>query len=97
MRHPRILADVSRDEFVGRDPELRHLVNYAQQSDPERGLVILGAPNAGTSEFLRQAYDELFLGRSYSVPLYFAFGDSSSAADTGAEFFQTFLGQYIAY
>jgi serine/threonine-protein kinase RsbW len=97
MRHPRILANVGRDEFVGRDAELRQLVSYAQQTDPERGLIVLGAPNAGTSEFLRQAYDELFLGRSYSIPIYFAFGRSGSAAETATEFFQSFLRQYIAY
>jgi serine/threonine-protein kinase RsbW len=97
MRHPRILANVGRDEFVGRDAELRRLVSYAQQTDPERGLIVLGAPNAGTSEFLRQAYDELFLGRSYSIPIYFAFGKSGSAKDTATEFFQSFLRQYIAY
>lgn len=97
MRHPRILAKVGRDEFVGRDAELRQLVSYARQTDPERGLIVLGAPNAGASEFLRQAYDELFLGRSYSIPIYFAFGKSGSPADTAADFFQSFLRQYIAY
>src|ERR1044072_2524717 len=97
MRHPRILANVGRDEFVGRDSELRQLVGYARQTDPERGLIVLGAPNSGTSEFLRQAYDELFLGRSYSIPIYFAFGKSGSAAETATDFFQSFLRQYIAY
>jgi serine/threonine-protein kinase RsbW len=57
----------------------------------------LGAPNAGTSEFLRQAYDELFLGRSHLVPIHFAFGNSRSATETANEFFQSFLRQYIAY
>ncbi len=97
MRHPRILANISRDDFVGRDAELRQLVDYAQQSDPQRGLVVLGAPNAGTSEFLRQAYDELFLGRSFSVPIHFAFDGSRPIAEIGADFFQSFLRQYIAY
>jgi serine/threonine-protein kinase RsbW len=97
MRHPRILANVSRDDFVGRDAELRRLVEYARQSDPERALLVLGAPNAGAPEFLRQAYDELFLGRGYSVPIHFAFGHHQSTTEAGAEFFQSFLRQYIAY
>jgi len=95
--HPGILANISRDDFVGRDAELRRLVDYARQNDPERALLVQGAPNAGTSEFLRQAYDELFLGRSHSVPVHFAFGDHASATEAGADFFQSFLRQYIAY
>ncbi|HKP36466.1 MAG TPA: ATP-binding protein [Pyrinomonadaceae bacterium] len=97
MSHPRILARISRDEFVGRDAELRVLVSSAQQTGSVRGVTVLGAPNAGTSEFLRQAYDELFFGRSLTVPIHFAFGASGSTADIATEFFQTFLQQYVAY
>src|SRR6185436_8375672 len=97
MIHPRILAKISRDEFVGRDAELHLLVSSAQPARSVRGVTVLGAPNAGTSEFLRQAYDELFFGRSLTVPIHFAFGASGSTADIAVEFFQTFLQQYVAY
>ena len=97
MSHPRILAKVGRDDFVGRDAELRQVISGAQQPGSGRSVTVLGAPNAGTSEFLRQAYDELFFGRSLSVPFYFAFGQAGSTADAATEFFQTFLQQFVAF
>ena len=56
MSHQRILAKLARDEFVGRDAELHRLISYSSQPN-ERKLLLLAAPNAGGSEFLRQAYD----------------------------------------
>jgi serine/threonine-protein kinase RsbW len=95
MSHQRILASVNRDEFVGRDAELRRLVSHSSRPGDFSGLLLLGAPNVGASELLRQAYDELFSRRAEAIPIYFAFGRTSLSPARG--FFQSFIQQYIAY
>src|SRR6266849_9371828 len=95
MTHQRILANVSRDEFVGREAELRQLVSHSSQPGDAGGLLVLGAPNVGASELLRQAYDELFSRRGEAIPIYFAFGRAT--LNPARSFFQSFIQQYIAY
>ena len=95
MTHQRIISSVSRDEFVGRDAELRQLVSHSSQPGDAGGLLLLGAPNVGASELLRQAYDELFSRRGEAIPIHFDFGRDS--LDAARSFFQSFLKQYIAY
>ena len=97
MTHERILSHVSRDQFVGREAELRQVVNYATQRT-EQKLLVSAAPNGGGSEFLRQAYDELFFCRTHAVPFHFSFGKNrGTPAEVGASFFRSFLQQYVAY
>ncbi len=97
MSHERILAHIARDEFVGRDAELRQLISYASQTN-EHKLLVSSAPNAGGSEFLRQAYDELFFRRTDAVPFHFSFGKNrDTPAEVGLSFFRSFLHQYVAY
>ena len=95
MTHQRILANVNRDEFVGRDAELRQLVEHSSGAADAGGLLVLGAPNVGASELLRQAYDELFSRRGEAIPIYFGFDNTS--LDAARSFFQSFIQQYIAY
>ena len=97
MNHERIFGHISRDDFVGRDAELRQVLSYS--SDPTgRRLLIAAAPNSGGSEFLRQAYDELFFRRTQSVPFYFAFAPHAGRlADLAADFFRAFVQQHVAY
>jgi serine/threonine-protein kinase RsbW len=95
MSHQRILANVSRDEFVGRDAELRQLVSHSSRPDDAGGLLLLGAPNVGASELVRQAYDDLFSRRGEAIPIYFAFGQAPLSP--ARSFFQSFIQQYIAY
>jgi len=98
MTHQRILANVSRDEFVGRDAELREIVRQASLLVDRRGLVVLAAPGVGAGELLRQAYDQLFARRGDPVPIHFAFKRSEEAPlDAARRFFQNLLQQYIAY
>src|ERR1700716_1497672 len=98
MTHQRILANVSGDEFVGRDAELRAIVRQASQLVDRGGLIVLAAPGVGGGELLRQAYDQLFVGRGDPVPIYFAFKRSEEAPlDAARRFFQNLLQQYIAY
>jgi len=71
MTHQRILANVSRDEFVGRDAELQQLVRQASGRWPR--LVVMAAPGFGAGELMRHAYDQLFARRGEPVPIHFAF------------------------
>ncbi len=96
MTHSPILANVSRDEFVGRDAELRQISRQASRD--RHGLVVLAEPGVGASELLRQAYDQLFVRRGEPVPIHFAFKRSEGTPlDAARRFFQNLLQQYIAY
>ena len=98
MANLRILARTDRDEYFGRDAELRQIVRQASQPTGASGLIVMAAPGSGASELLRQAYDQLFARRGDPVPIYFAFRrDGASAREIACGFFQTFLRQYIAY
>ncbi len=57
MVQPRIFARVNRDEFFGRDAELRQIVEQASPLTEARVLAVLAVPDAGASELLRQSYD----------------------------------------
>ena len=98
MVQSRILARVNRDEFFGRDAELRQIVQQASPLSDSCLLALPAAPDAGASELLRQSYDHLFARRGDPFPFHFAFRRSEAAAiDVARRFFQTFLQQYIAY
>ena len=97
MTHQRILANIGRDDFVGRDAELQQITHRASRIVERRGLVLLAAPDVGASELLRQAYDQLFSRRGESVPLYFAFKGGEAITNSARRLFQSFLQQYIAY
>ncbi|HVS20962.1 MAG TPA: hypothetical protein VHD88_03900, partial [Pyrinomonadaceae bacterium] len=97
MTHQRILASVSREEFVGRDAELQQIVRQASWFRDRRGLLLLAAPGVGAAELLRQAYDQLFSRRGDPIPIHFSFGPSDGLLDAARSFFQNFIQQYIAY
>src|ERR1700704_4425856 len=98
MTHQRILASVSRDEFVGRDAELREIVQRASPLADRHGLLLLAAPGVGAAELVRQAYDQLFVRRGDPVPIHFAFKQSEETPfDAARRFFQNLLQQYVAY
>src|SRR5215472_873325 len=98
MVQPRILGRVNRDQFVGREGELRQLVRHASLLSDPRLLLVRATPDAGASELLRQAFDQLFARRGEPIPLYFAFqrGEINPAA-IARRWFQNFLQQYVAY
>lgn len=101
-----ILGRVKRDEYVGRDAESARLIKHALRSAQQPrgvaaqsggGLLVLAAPLAGVSEFLRQGYDQLFSRREVA-PIYFALPRTGVTAVSAAiEFLNTFLLQYLAY
>ncbi|MEP6635465.1 MAG: hypothetical protein ABJB97_01975, partial [Acidobacteriota bacterium] len=94
----RILGRVSAEEFVGRAAELKQLVSHPRLPGDGRGLLLLLAPSAGVSELLRQTYDQLFLEREETIPVYFAFTRNAKTAVSAAiEFLNTFVCQYVAF
>jgi serine/threonine-protein kinase RsbW len=94
----RILGRVNRDEFFGRDAELRQIVRHESAIDASRTLAVAAQPDAGASELLRQAFDQLFARRGSSIPIYYAFRHAGeNANDVARRFFQTFLQQFVAY
>ena len=98
MTQPRILARTSQEEFIGRDAELREIVQQVSGLNGPQGLLVMAAPEAGASELLRHAYDRMFARRGDPVPVHFAIKHSDpSPAMTARRFFQTCLQQYIAY
>jgi serine/threonine-protein kinase RsbW len=98
MAQPRILGRVNRDQFLGRDGELRQIVRHASLLSDPRSLVVGAAPDAGAAELLRQAYDQLFARRGEPIPLHFAFKRwEVSPVAIARRFFQSVLQQYVAY
>jgi hypothetical protein len=98
MFQPRILGRVNREAFIGREAALRQIARHASAIDDARVLVLAAQPDAGASELLRQAYDQLFARRGDQIPIYFSFKHGDVGAHNVARrFFQTFLQQFIAY
>lgn len=93
-----ILGRVAPEEFVGRYDALAQVLRLASPEARERGLLLLAAPSVGVSEFLRQAYDELFRENSEAIPVYFALTLNDRTARASADhFLQTFLQQFVAF
>ena len=98
MNQPRILSRINQDEFFGRAAEVSDIVRQSSAFPDARTLVLMTTPDAGASELLRHAYDELFRRRGELVPIHFAFRRSDgSAVETARRFFHTLLQQYVAY
>src|SRR3989440_5109911 len=94
----RILARAAPENFVGRAEHLRELTGLASPKAGQQSVVLLAAPQAGASELLRQAFDELFRQRGGPTPVYFAFTRTDHAATAAARrFLQTFLTHAVAH
>jgi serine/threonine-protein kinase RsbW len=93
-----ILGRIRPEEFVGRGQALEQVLRLSSQGAEERGLLLFAAPSSGASEFLRQAYDELFHRRGDAIPVYFALTrNDKSAVGAARHFLQTFLLHTVAY
>lgn len=87
-----ILGSFGPAKLVGREDELRRL------SANERPLILTGEPGSGSTELLKQAYDQLFRQRTRLVPFYFSFNDSGAdLAEAGKNFFHSMLLQINAF
>src|ERR1041384_2466285 len=97
MKQTQILGRTPREDFIGRDAELGAITQQGSAAKPW-GILLLAAPGAGASELLRQAYDQLFLQRRFSIPLHFALKRGEGPpTETARRFFKTLLQQFIAY
>lgn len=93
----RILGRIAPEEFVGRESELADILQHASRQTSAHGLLLLGAPSAGASELLRQAYDELFQRHDTIIPIYFALSrHDKTSVGAARHFLHTFLLQLTA-
>ena len=90
----RILASVSPDKFVGRGPEIARLIAHASDG----GILDLhAAPDAGSSEILRQVHDHFYRTASSIVPSYFRLRRGETASDAGRRFVREFITLIAAF
>jgi serine/threonine-protein kinase RsbW len=93
----RVLSRLSRDEFVGRGPEVRRVCGL-ERGDSSSNALLLGAPRAGKTEILRQSFDYLFNERGRVIPYYFALRRSSVDLEKFArDYFSQCLAQFLAF
>lgn len=98
LGYPKILADLPAVDLVGRSTELERLVDFALRSESDAPVLVAGAPGAGVSEILKQAYDRLFSEQSSVIPFYFALSSSGESAErTARRFLHQFLLQTVAF
>lgn len=90
----KIFGTVSADAFVGRGPELARLIAHASDSGV---LDCHAAPDAGSSELLRQVYDHFYRTASGIVPFYFSLRRGEAAADAGRRWVREFVTQAAAF
>lgn len=94
----KIFARCERVEFVGRAAELDRLLTHAKGEGRSSGLVLLSAPSAGSSELLRQVYDQIFFDRTDVIPFYFEIKASDATANGVAlRYLREFLLQTVAF
>lgn len=93
-----ILGRVAPENFVGRDAELRRILELASPQNGPRSLLLYAAPSAGSTELLRQAFDQLFRERAGASPVYFAFTlKDRTAVRAARRFLHTFLVHTLAH
>lgn len=98
FRQKRILAHCPAEGFIGRSTELEHLLNHAVSERESPGLLLLSLPGIGSSELLRQTYDQLFTGQAEIIPFYFALSKyDKTVRQTASRFMQQFVMQAVAF
>ncbi|MEO6589576.1 MAG: ATP-binding protein [Pyrinomonadaceae bacterium] len=98
LQRAKILASVYAEDFIGRTAETDKLLQHARSENTTRGFSLLSAPALGSSEILKQIYDQLFYDRSDIIPFYFAFKkNDQTALQTAVRFLQNFLQQTVAF
>ena len=94
----KIFARCDEGEFVGRAAELDRLFQHAHSESGSSGLVLLSAPSSGSSELLRQIYDQTFFGQTDVIPFYFEIKASDATArGVALRFLREFLLQTVAF
>lgn len=96
--YPKILADRTAADLIGRSTELERLVDFALGTGADGPLLVAGAPGAGVSELLKHAYDRLFYEQFAVIPFYFALNSSGETAEqTARRFLHQFILQTVAF
>lgn len=94
----RILSFLAPEDFIGRNGEIEAVLQHAQETEGNKGLLVFSAPGVGISELLRQAYDRLFFEQGDIIPIYFSFSKNDRSSQSVARrFLQTFLLQVVAF
>ncbi len=94
----KILSTVAPENFIGRTRETDTLLRHAKGDSESNGVLLLSAPALGSSELLRQIYDQLFYEQGSAIPFYFAVKKSDKTAKSAAlRFVQNFLQQTVAF
>lgn len=92
-----ILSRLSRNEFVGREAEIRRVRDLALSQTSSNAL-LLGAPRVGKTEILLRSFDDLFQERGTVIPFYFALNRSLIDPEKFArEYFSKTLAQFLAF
>lgn len=93
----RILGKLAAADFVGRDRDFERILRHVRKTEGSRGMLVLAAPADGSSELLRQVYDQLFEERGI-IPFYFALNKSDQTVEAAARrFLHSFLLQSVAF
>jgi hypothetical protein len=97
-RSNKILATVSAQDFIGRTGETEVLLRHAKGELKSAALLLLSAPALGSSELLKQIYDQLFHEHGKTIPFYFSVKESDKTVkNVAARFLQTFITQVVAF
>ena len=98
LKRTNILSTVRAEDFIGRTAEQEKLLRHARDENASRGFLLLSAPALGSSELLKQIYDQLFYEQGEVIPFYFAFKKTDKTAlQCAIRFLQTFLQQTVAF
>lgn len=93
----KILATIPPDQFVCRERESEQIWEHAH-SEVARGLAILSAPGAGTTELLQQTFDRLFRESGKIIPVYFALKPTDpNPHEVARRYLLVLLTQIIAF
>lgn len=98
LKNKKTISTVSAVDFIGRTRELDAILRHAKSENSANGLLLLSAPALGSSELLKQTYDQLFYEQSEIVPFYFALKRSDKNAKSAAiRFLQSFILQLVTF
>ncbi|MGI9055519.1 MAG: hypothetical protein ACR2F2_06925, partial [Pyrinomonadaceae bacterium] len=98
IKRTKILSSVAAEDFIGRTVETDQILRHAKGENASCGFLLLSAPALGSSELLKQIYDQIFYEQSEIIPFYFAFKKSDQTAQqTAVRFLQNLLQQTVAF
>ena len=77
---------------------MQMLACHAKGRSKSGALLLSSAPAAGSTELLKQFYDQIFYAHDETIPFYFSLKESDrTAKSAAARFLQTFIVQIVAF